>query len=198
MARLAHPNVVAVYDVGEVGDDLFVAMEYVKGGTLRQWLAASSRSWREVLDAFARAGKGLAAAHAAGIVHRDFKPDNVLAAEDGSVRVADFGLARSERLPEKPLLERGPGAEEPTEASGAGLVAGTPAYMAPEVIEGRPADARSDLFSFGVALYEALHGERPFAGSTMRELHQAITRGEVREAPRGTSVPSWVRRVLLQ
>jgi len=193
MARLTHPNVVAVYDVGQIGDLIFVAMEYVPGGNVRQWLHAAPRSWREVVDVFIRAGRGLAAAHAAGLVHRDFKPDNILVADDGSVRVADFGLARIEDLPsEAPPGAAAPGAASHFTATTTGLFMGTPAYMAPEVLANGRADARSDLFSFCVSLYEALYGERPFSPEAR------ISSGEIRNPPRGSAVPAWVRRLLLR
>jgi tetratricopeptide (TPR) repeat protein len=177
LARLTHPNVVAVHDAGTFGDRVFLAMELVEGETLRRWLAAAPRSWREVLDRFLPAGRGLAAAHAAGLVHRDFKPENVLLGRDGRVRVVDFGLAKA----------LGEGTPEGLEAP-PGLARGTPSYMAPEILRGLAADARSDQFSFSVALWEALHGERPFAG--------AGGRGELREAPAGSRVPAWLRGVV--
>jgi tetratricopeptide (TPR) repeat protein len=203
LARLTHPNVVAVYDAGTLGERVFVAMELVEGETLRQWLGAGPRSWREVLDRFLPAGRGLAAAHAAGLVHRDFKPENVLLGRDGRVRVVDFGLAKA--LAD--AAEEPPAGGEEAEGSGGalvtpltewGVVLGTPAYMAPEQLRGTAADARSDQFSFCVALYEALYGERPFAGDGPRALAEAVTRGAVREAPAGTRVPGWLRAVVLR
>ncbi|MES1240767.1 MAG: serine/threonine-protein kinase [Acidobacteriota bacterium] len=196
IARLSHPNVVAVHDAGAVGEQVFVAMEYVEGRTLRQWLQEGDRAWREVLDRFRIAGQGLAAAHAAGLVHRDFKPDNVLIGQDGRVRVADFGLAR-------PVEDR---QEETTETSGErspgitswGVVLGTPGYMAPEQLRGLSCDARSDQFSFCVALYEALHGERPFAGEDSEEIAEAAERGEVRPPREDGRVPAWLREVVLR
>ena len=143
MAMLQHPNVIAVHDAGDAGGRLFVAMELVEGMTLRQWLA-QPRSRAETIAALVQAGRGLEAAHAAGLVHRDFKPDNVLVGDDGRVRVTDFGLARLGDDPD--AMAR----------------AGTPAYMAPEQLLGRTVDARSDQFSFCVTLYEALYGRRPF------------------------------------
>jgi tetratricopeptide (TPR) repeat protein/predicted Ser/Thr protein kinase len=193
IARLSHPNVVAVHDAGTFGEQVFVAMEYVDGRTLRQWLKEEERSWREVVDLFRIAGQGLAAAHAAGLVHRDFKPDNVLIGKDGRVRVADFGLARPVEPPE---------AEETLEASGDrspgltswGMVLGTPGYMAPEQLRGLSSDARSDQFSFCVALYEALYGERPFAG----EVADAAERGDIRPPREDARVPAWLRDVVLR
>jgi hypothetical protein len=160
MAQLAHPNVVPVFDVGTHGDQLFVAMELVRGVTLRAWLAARRRPWREVLDVAVQAGRGLAAAHAAGLVHRDFKPENVLVGADGRARVVDFGLARAVLGVEADVVLT------PADAglTGAGAVLGTLAYMAPEQKQGGAADARSDQYSFCLTVHEALHGERPEAG----------------------------------
>jgi tetratricopeptide (TPR) repeat protein len=200
MARLAHPNVVTVHDVGTVGEEVFVAMEHVEGKTLASWIRERKRAWPEVLAAFRMAGAGLAAAHAAGIIHRDFKPDNVLVGRDGRIRVTDFGLARTDVTSEgSPDLS----ASTPTPPPAPrltlhGHVIGTPAYMAPEQADGVTSDARSDLFSFCVALYEALYGERPFPGYTIRELRNAARSGAVREPPRGSKVPPWIRQVLLR
>jgi anti-sigma factor RsiW len=146
MAQIAHPNVVRVYDVGTFEEKVYVVMEYVEGETLTAWLGRP-RGWREILDVFVAAARGLAAAHAAKLVHRDFKPDNVLVGTDGAVRVTDFGLAQS-------LVEGG------SAVAGAGMVAGTRAYMAPEQLAGKPADARTDQFSYCVALHEALFGRQ--------------------------------------
>jgi tRNA A-37 threonylcarbamoyl transferase component Bud32/ABC-type branched-subunit amino acid transport system substrate-binding protein len=203
MARLSHPEIISVFDGGRHGDHLFIAMELVSGGTLRTWLGARPRTWREVLSVFVRAGRGLAQAHAAGIVHRDFKPDNVLVGDDGRVRVTDFGLARAdaaeapsdrdEHDQSKPVADA-----ELTSASltRTGTLVGTPAYMAPEQLAGQPADARSDLYSFCVALYEGLFGARPSGGETARELLAARLAGEVRPPPRRSPVPPRVKRML--
>ena len=174
LAKVSHPNVVTVFDVGTHGDQIFVAMERVAGGTLRGWLA-TPRSWRAIVAMFVAVGRGLAAVHAHGLVHRDFKPDNVLV--DGErPRVADFGLA--------------------TVGPVSGDVSGTPSYMAPEQFAGQTTDARADQFSFCVALYEALYGERPFAGSTVDELAHAVTTGTIRPA-RGAT-PAWLRAAVLR
>jgi serine/threonine protein kinase len=199
MARLSHAHVITVHDVGTYGAQLFVAMELVGGGTLRAWLARERRSWRETLDVVVRAGRGLACAHDAGLVHRDFKPDNVLVGADGRVRVTDFGLARAVR---EDALERA-AAEAPRQdaldatLTRTGTLVGTPAYMAPEQLAGEPADARADMFGFSVALYEALYGERPFDGATVMALRASTRSGSVRPAPTGSEVPSRVRRTLL-
>ncbi|HEY0476617.1 MAG TPA: serine/threonine-protein kinase [Kofleriaceae bacterium] len=185
MAQLAHPNVVTVFDVGSIDDRVFIAMELVDGVTLAQWLDARRRSQGEILAAFRAAGSGLAAAHAVGLIHRDFKPDNVLVGNDGRIRVTDFGVARHAVGEPRDLAQRRAHAPGP----GAGVtrtgLAGTPAYMAPEQYLGQRVDARADQFSFAVALYEALHGERPFA-----------RRDRGRAAPRGERVPRWLRKVL--
>jgi eukaryotic-like serine/threonine-protein kinase len=188
MARLADPNVVAVYDVREAAGHLLLMMEYVPGQTLREWLAAAPRDRDAILDAFAAAGAGLAAAHAAGLVHRDFKPDNVIVGDDGRVRVADFGLALD--------VEQGEGAPMADEPPA--HVAGTPAYMAPEQIERGQVDARTDQYAFCLALVEALRGRHPLADSTSTE---ELLDSEVRAAlPRSPGVarvaPAWLRRIV--
>ena len=178
MARLAHPNVVAVHDVGVFEDQVFLAMEFLGGGTIKSWLGDKPRSWREILAVFIAAGRGLVAAHAAGIVHRDYKPDNVLLDKEGRPRVVDFGIARQAEQVEGAVDDDGDGEDARgdlvktlREGGGApaalltltktGAVVGTPAYMAPEQFMGERGDDRSDQFSFCVALYEALYGERP-------------------------------------
>lgn len=219
MARITHPNVLAIHDVGTVGDSVFLAMDLVDGTTLRRWLKAKKRSPDAVLAAFRQAGAGLAAAHAAGLVHRDFKPDNVLVSRDGRVFVTDFGLARlAGALPPEP-------GGEPADDSGSslaspltvtGTVMGTPRYMSPEQHLGRATDARTDQFSFCAALYEALWNERPF---DPRALAAAARRAEasgtqtvsmgpgadperaggrmvVREPPRKPRVPARARRAV--
>src|SRR5262249_4840316 len=143
LARVSHPNVVAVHDVGRWKERVFIAMELVRGRDLRAWLRERRRRWPEVVDVFIAAGRGLASAHAAGLVHRDFKPENVLISSEGRVAVSDFGLARG--------LEEAPD----------GTVSGTLAYMAPEQAAGELADARSDQYAFCASLFEALHGARP-------------------------------------
>jgi serine/threonine protein kinase/tetratricopeptide (TPR) repeat protein len=271
IAKLSHANVVVVYDVGTFGEAVFIAMEFIDGDTVRYWLNAGPRDWREVLRVFVAAGRGLAAAHDAGLVHRDFKPDNVMVGHDGKVRVMDFGLARQSGgtdpfpvatpaavaaelaksgdvlEPVMPSLADGVpmpiasgtkrptrsapvdmdvtrvvpapnGRKSPTQStrvpfdgnsSGSpraleanltqtGAMLGTPAYMAPEQFASKPGDARTDQFSFCVALYESLYGERPFEGKSFMALMASVAKGVVREAPDGTKVPSWVRRVILR
>ncbi|MFL5318407.1 MAG: protein kinase domain-containing protein, partial [Myxococcaceae bacterium] len=179
MARLSHPNVLHVHDVGTYDDSVFLAMEYVDGVTLRDWLKQGPHRTREIVQRFLDAGEGLVAAHAVGLIHRDFKPDNVLLGRDGRVRVADFGLVRafdtSEGLPSS--VQTG-GA-----ASQLGAVVGTPAYMAPEQRQGGKVDTRTDQFSFCVALYEAFTGERPGA----RNKHTKLPRWLAPITDRGLS-----------
>ncbi|MBK8266505.1 MAG: tetratricopeptide repeat protein [Nannocystis sp.] len=196
LAKLAHPNVVVVFDVDVHDDQLFVAMEFVEGGTLGAWMQ-QPRPWREVLSKFVEAGRGLAAAHAAGLVHRDFKPDNVMLGSDGRVRVMDFGLARPD---DAPIQRDEIGSSTSALAirmTQTGAVMGTPVYMAPEQYEGH-ADARSDQFGFCAALYEALHGQLPFSAASMIEQRDAVAAGRIDPAPRGATVPAWLRAVVLR
>ena len=194
MARLSHPNVLPVYDVGELDGDIFVAMELVDGCSLKTWLGEKRRSWHEVLDVFLSAARGLAAAHAAGIIHRDFKPDNVLVGKDGRVRVTDFGLASAAA----PVARAPPAGDrwEPVRSLTGTALAGSPAYMAPEQMRGEPVDARADVFSYCIALHEGLYGERPFAGDSLAELESAISSGELRKPAAANRAPAWIRRTI--
>ncbi|HEU4613710.1 MAG TPA: serine/threonine-protein kinase, partial [Kofleriaceae bacterium] len=174
MAQLSHRNVVTIFDVGTHGDDVFLAMEFLPGRTLRQWLAERTRTTREIVRVLCEAGRGLAAAHDAGLVHRDIKPDNVLIADDGRVCITDFGLART--AGGGPATERPEGSAPATALTATGHLLGTPAYMAPEQLAGGAADVRSDQFSFCIVAYECLAGRRPFDGTTIAELRDAIAR----------------------
>jgi tetratricopeptide (TPR) repeat protein len=199
LARLSHPNVVAVHDVGTAGDAVFLALELVEGTSLEPWLT-ERRPWREVLRVFLDAGRGLAAAHAAGLVHRDFKPANVLVGKDGRARVTDFGLARPSNRVD---LAGAPAAMREVSTGGASLhgrrlLVGTPAYMSPEQLCGQGVDAHSDQFSFCVSLYEALFGARPFEGHGVDALTRAVNEGRVRPVPRESKVPAYVRRAVLR
>ena len=180
MARLSHENVITVYEVGSHGGQVFLAMELCAGPTLHDWLTESPRPWREVVRRFVQAGRGIAAAHAAGVVHRDFKPHNVLAGEGSRMRVTDFGLAFWDEASAPPALSP---AMVPRTATGA--VVGTLAYMAPEQLTGGRADEKSDQFSFCVSLWEALCGQRPFAGADAAGLLASIEAGEIRDPRRG-------------
>ncbi len=210
LARLSHPNVVQVYDAGTVGDQVFMAMELAMGQPLDRWLGRERRPWRQVLAVFQAAGRGLAAAHAAGLVHRDFKPANVLLGDDGRVRVLDFGIARpfadeEEQEPAAAMAamtamtaKAGQQVRLTTQLTRVGVVLGTPRYMAPETLQGLRADHRADQFAFCVALHEALYGIAPYAGETLTDLLAAITARQVRETPAGIRVPAWIRRILLR
>ena len=206
IARLSHPNVVVVHDVGAIDDEthgvrVYLAMEFIEGQTLASWLAAAPRSWREICGVFAAAGKGLLAAHEAGLVHRDFKPQNVMVGRDGAVRVTDFGLARDTSdvaEAETTTLDLVHSETRPTTdtiaLTGTGVLLGTPLYMAPEQFLARPTDARTDQFSFCVALYEALYGERPFPSDSLQTLVGAVVSGRVRQPPLKTRVPAFLRK----
>ncbi|NVB77904.1 MAG: serine/threonine protein kinase [Kofleriaceae bacterium] len=200
MAKLQHPNVVTVFEVGTFRDQLFLAMEYIAGSTLADWLKQPGRTQREIVDAFVAAGRGLAAAHRAGIVHRDFKPSNVLVANDGRVRVADFGLATAPTEAPPPVhvpisRDSDPG---PMGMTKTGAILGTPAYMSPEQYRGEAADARADQYSFCVALYEALYGELPFEGAAFLVYRDNVLAGRLREPPKDSAVPPRIRRVLVR
>jgi serine/threonine protein kinase len=164
LARLGHPNVLAVHDVGELpGGEVFIATELVAGETLAS-RGGPSASWRELVRLYTQAARGLAAAHAAGLVHRDVKPSNLLLGIDGRVRVADFGLAVRSSPPSPIAATELPTDEVPVRITASGFVAGTPAYMAPEQRAGRPPDARADQYALCVSLVEAIDGRRPPAG----------------------------------
>ena len=200
LARLSHPNVIHIYEVGEHGDEIFLAMEHVPGTTLLRWLA-TPRSFPEILAHFIAAGRGLAAAHAAGVVHRDFKPGNVLVGSDGRTRIVDFGLARAPVHPSHAETRApGPADQTPTSdrpAPDTEPAAGTPGYMPPERLLARSSDPRSDQFSFCVALHEALYGRRPFDDGLFAAL---VRRERLRLATTGRCgrVPRWLRSALLR
>ncbi len=195
LARLSHPNVVQVYEAGTFRERVYVAMEFVRGMTLDAWRKenADKASWKDVLALFLAAGEGLIAAHRAGLVHRDFKPANVLVGADGRVRVLDFGLARTEATDdEAPSPEATPLADVHAmlaTLTQTGSVLGTPAYMSPEQWQAKKVDARSDQFSFCVALYEALYGKRPFQPKTNFQLAKLTAEGAYESPPKTSPVP---------
>jgi tetratricopeptide (TPR) repeat protein/tRNA A-37 threonylcarbamoyl transferase component Bud32 len=212
LAKLSHHNVVTVFDAGAHEDRVFVAMEFVSGRTLDKWNKENNRSWREILDLALQAGRGLEAAHAVGIIHRDFKPSNVMVSggDDGEpprARVLDFGLARGLEADVEAGLS-GSGdidvSEESLRSSGnvsvsltqTGVVMGTPAYMAPEQFASSTIDERTDQFSFCVVLWRLLYGSRPFAGRKFDELHDAVLRGELQDPGRHATVPARLRSIL--
>ncbi len=213
LARLSHPNVIQVHDVGQDQGRVFVAMELVDGETMMRWLASGARSWQQVLDVLIDAGKGLGAAHFAGLVHRDFKPDNILIGRDLRVRVLDFGLVRAATTGDRDLdtslskirasshanpphapdrrrardSDRGLG----TSLTETGAVVGTPLYMSPEqLLDGRVADDASDQYSFCVTMYEALYRLRPFVGTTLPSIVANMSQGNVRPPPEACDVPT--------
>lgn len=213
MARLEHPNVLTVYEVGSYEERDFIAMTFVDGGDLDEWLRAQGRSWPQVLDVFIDAARGLEAAHRAGLVHRDFKPANVMISRDGRVMVTDFGLARlevgilrPEASPEPSRIEPsdgGPGATE-VDLTRTGALMGTPAFMAPEQHRGEAADARSDQYSFCAALYEGLYRTRPFIGDSLEAIHEAKRAVRVSQPldvsaePDRSPVPLGLRSIVLR
>ncbi|HEY0133508.1 MAG TPA: serine/threonine-protein kinase, partial [Nannocystis sp.] len=220
LAKLSHPNVVAVHDVGtydasalygtprgeDSGQGVFLVMEYIEGATLAHWLEERPRSWQEVVAAFLAAGHGLVAAHAVGVIHRDFKPSNVLVRRDGSVHVFDFGLARAagntEAVRAEPRADTSSvdlwssGLSSPLTQFGAFV--GTPAYMAPEQRGGEEVDERSDQFSFCVALYEGLYGNRPFSGGNVYLLEMAKVTGQLDPPRRRIRRPKALHRAVVR
>jgi len=195
MARLTHPNVVAVHDVGVHDGRTFIAMEYVQGRTIKEWLRAAPRPWREVLRVYRLAARGLVAAHAVGLVHRDFKPDNVMLADDGRVLVMDFGLARPIRAED---LDTERAVVGGVASTGTGGFAGTPAYMAPEQFSGSPVGPWTDQFSFCIGLYEGLFGEKPFLGDTVSALAASVTLGKIQPPGLRSGVPWRLRQAVLR
>jgi tRNA A-37 threonylcarbamoyl transferase component Bud32 len=206
MARLSHPNVVTVYEVGTAGGRDYVAMELIHGESLAEWLRAERRPPAAILDAFLAAGRGLAAAHAAGIVHRDFKPHNVLRSRDGRIVVTDFGLAREAHdAPSAALDATLPAGAMSTSGSSSsssllagltvtGSLLGTPAYMAPEQWSGGAVTPATDQFAYCVALWEALAGARPYPGPTLDDLRTQVARGPA--ALDTSRIPRRVRGIL--
>jgi len=207
LARLSHPNVVAVHGVGTTQGQLYMAMEYIEGSNLRRWCQLhGDATWRELLELFVDAGRGLSAAHVAGLVHRDFKPDNVLIGDDGRVCVADFGLARSSKsVPVDPApLEAPPATPQMVDGDAEiltpfGALVGTPAYMAPEQYAPGPVDAQADQYAFCVCLWEALQGARPLwaAVGVMAGVEPSAPGSGDGPEP-GRSIPRWLHSALLR
>jgi serine/threonine protein kinase/tetratricopeptide (TPR) repeat protein len=193
VSSLNHPHILTVHDAGEWEGRQYLVTEFVDGGTLKDWAKAERRSWRQVVELLVGVADGLAMAHAAGILHRDIKPENILMTRSGYAKLADFGLAKLAENPGPPRgqEERGRLMEGRT---GPGMVIGTIAYMSPEQASGKPLDARSDIFSIGVLLYELLDGRKPFTGATDLELLQTIVHGRL--PPLKDDTPLAVRAVV--
>jgi serine/threonine protein kinase/tetratricopeptide (TPR) repeat protein len=197
MSLITHPNVVKVYEIGTFDGQVFIAMELVEGSDLKAWLAARPRGWEEVVRAFVAAGRGLVAAHQRGIIHRDFKPHNVMISMDGRVLVTDFGLARTE-------VQAGIDGPLGTPLTRTSVVLGTPRYMAPEQHQSLAVDARTDQFAFCVALYEALYGQLPFRSDARDDLPVdlayalEVVQGRVRPPPADPAVPPAIGPLLLR
>ncbi|MCA9650308.1 MAG: protein kinase, partial [Myxococcales bacterium] len=189
MARLSHPHIAAVYDVGTEGQDVYVAMEFVEGPTLRSWLDGSP-PWPQRFDVLVQAARGLTAAHAAGVTHRDFKPDNVIVGTDGRARVLDFGLAK--------LAPRTAGRTDESTDTQWGAIVGTPRYMAPEQLRTQPAGPEADQFAFCVTAYEVAYGRRPFAGEVFADVAVSVLTQPPAEPPADAEVPEALWPVLRQ
>jgi predicted Ser/Thr protein kinase len=200
LARLSHPHVVQVYEVGEALGRIFVAMEYIEGPTLAAWRTAEPRDAAAILAVYLQAGAGLEAAHAGGLVHRDFKPGNVIVGDDGRARVLDFGLARAGDSMTDGIRPIGAARmlALTSPLTHTGTLLGTPAYMSPEQHAAQPLDARSDQFSFCAALYEALYDERPYAGETLPELTKNLFAGRMRPPRPRPDVPPIVHAAILR
>ena len=185
-SSLNHPHILTVHDVGEFEGRQYIVTEFVDGGTLKDWAKAEKRTWLQIVELLTGVADGLAAAHSAGILHRDIKPANILVAKNGYAKLADFGLAKLTEIPQ------GDATRTLTDAhTRPGMVVGTIAYMSPEQASGKPLDARSDIFSFGVVLYELVGGKRPFTGATELEVLQTIIHGT--PAPLAEGVPLALR-----
>lgn len=198
MAQLSDPNVCTVYEVGASKGAVFIAMEYIDGETMSDWLESRPRTWKDIVEVMVQAGRGLEAAHRSGIVHRDFKPDNIMIDQQGRVRVMDFGV--SERAVRKPGIrpENAEDGDVPRRDSFSSLVVGTPGYMAPEQLNAQPVDQRCDQFSYCATLYKTLYGELPYQGSTLRELREAFEQDQLVETDNHRGVPNWLRQIVLR
>ena len=181
-SSLNHPHILTVHDADEFEERQYLVTELVDGGTLRDWSKGRQRDWHEIVDTLVGVADGLAAAHDAGILHRDIKPENILLTKSGYAKLADFGLAKLQNSPVAPT-------RTDVEHTRAGVIVGTVAYMSPELAQGQPVDARSDLFSFAVVLYELLADRRPFEGKTDIDALNAIVNRAPNPLPDGVPQP---------
>lgn len=194
LAQLEHPNIVTVFEAGLLDGEVFIAMELIDGVSLDTWLARS-RTWRAIANVLEAAGRGLAAAHAAGLVHRDVKPSNIMIASDGRVKVVDFGLARAIEASSSTSFPSVTGTNGGDRLTRTGALVGTPAYSAPEQLAGGEVDPASDTFSYCVTFVEALFGSRPFLGVTTGALLECMLAGSP-TVPAKPRIPSRLRAVL--
>ena len=202
MAQVSnHQNIVTIFDVGTHDSQIYLAMEYVDGPTLKEWTHKNASNWEDVRDMYLQAACGLDAAHQKNLIHRDFKPDNCLVSQDGTVKVMDFGLARREghRSGMTQMIDTTAGIDQfKVELTQTGIVQGTPAYMAPEQFNQEPTSARTDQFAYCVALFEALAGYRPFHATDYETLQLRVTKGELVDPPSKSPVPSWIWEAILK
>ena len=208
LAKLNHPNVVFVFDVGTYEEGVYIAMEYVEGRTFRDWLKQDKPKPKEIIEVLLAAGRGLQAAHLEGIVHRDFKPENLIVGDNGQVKVLDFGLARAQGFENltidqsrpRSIIDSQSGSGEQLLSQSltqVGSLIGTMAYMAPEHFRFQELDEKTDQFSYCITLFEALYGRRPFEGKTKAELEKNVTHGRM-QIPVGNDVPDWIKNIALR
>ncbi len=209
LAQLSHPNVVSAYDVGTLADEVFVAMELVEGKTLTKFLQEDRPSYRQIVEIMIAAGRGIAAAHRAGLIHRDLKPDNILVGSDDRTRVLDFGLARAasadgEQQPvevddeDLDRVIKSSSISNHSPLTAAGTIMGSPGYMAPEQCLGEAIDEKTDQFGFCATLYSALYRVPAFSANSWKELKRKVVMGEFAPVPAKTKVPAWLRRIAVR
>ena len=206
LAKLNHPNVVSVFDVGTHEDGVYIAMEYVEGKTLREWIKQDEPNQQKIIEVMLAAGRGLHAAHTEGIVHRDFKPENLIVGNTGQVRVLDFGLARAADFENLPIRKKSLPEQLDSQSqeqflsqplTQVGILIGTMAYMAPEHFLYQELDEKTDQFSFCLTLFESLFGQRPFSGKTKTALEDNVTQGRI-QVPKGVNVSDWLKNIVLK